>query len=82
MINATARAWGVAKARSNDLAMVESTNPGRSGVTSPMTPAMRTTGTTGMSVRNRRGTSQAAASITRLPKLGSDGFVEMAISFR
>ena len=79
MIKATARAWGIAKARSNDLAMVESSNPGRSGVTTPMTPARRTTGTTGMSVRNRRGTSHATASIKRLPKPGSAGVLELAM---
>src|SRR5262245_9120582 len=82
MTKATARAWGIANARSNDLAIVESNSPGRSGVTTPMTPARRTTGTTGMSVRNRRGTSRAAAVIRRPPKLGRDGVVELDILSR
>ena len=67
------------KARSNDLAIVESSSPGRKGVTTPMTPARRTTGTTGMSVRNRRGTSRAAALTKRAPKLGRNGGMELAI---
>src|SRR5262245_35065525 len=79
MTKATARAWGIANARSNDLAIVESSSPGRRGVTTPMTPARRTTGTTGMSVRNRRGTSRAATLTRRAPKLGRDGGVELGI---
>src|SRR5262245_64072006 len=79
MTKATARAWGIANARSNDLAIVESSSPGRSGVTTPMTPARRTTGTTGMSVRNRRGTSRAAALTRRAPKVGREGGVELLI---
>jgi hypothetical protein len=35
----------------------DSISPGRIGVVAPMTPDSRTTGTTGMSVRKRAGTS-------------------------
>jgi len=48
----------------------------------PMTPAMRTTGTTGMSVRKRRGTARAKESMRRLLKLRWDGVEEPAISLR
>src|SRR5215510_14725618 len=79
MTKASARVRGIAKARSNDLAIVESSSPGRRGVTTPMTPARRTTGTTGMSVRNRRGTSRAVTLTRRAPKLSRDGGVELGI---
>ena len=58
MISATARALRVEKARSSERATVESISPGRSGVTTPMTPDSRTTGTTGISARKRAGTSE------------------------
>src|SRR3954470_16089616 len=57
MIIATARALGTEKARSSVLAAVDNNRPGRNGVATPMTPDSRTTGTTGMSVRNRAGKS-------------------------
>ena len=57
MISATARALRTEKARSSALATVDNSRPGRSGVTTPMTPASRTTGTTGMSRRKRAGSS-------------------------
>src|SRR5215467_5308152 len=54
MTKATACARRVEKARSSDFAIVDSNNPGRRGVTTPITPVRRTTGTTGMSLRKRR----------------------------
>jgi hypothetical protein len=70
MTNATARARGVEKARSSDFAIVESNSPGRRGVTTPITPARRTTGTTGISLRKRFGTNPAENSIKRLANVG------------
>ena len=55
--SATARARGQAKARSSGFATDASVSPGRSGVENPMTPESRTTGTTGMSPRKRRGST-------------------------
>jgi len=81
MISATARACGVENARSNDFAIVESNKPGRNGVTTPITPARRTTGTTGMSVRKRRGTRRAENSIKRLPKSGCAALSELVMAF-
>jgi hypothetical protein len=72
MISATARARGVSNARSSDRAIVDSKSPGRSGVTTPMTPAMRTTGTTGIPVRNRRGINRAHKSMTLRAGLDED----------
>ena len=81
MTKATARARGVENARSSDFAIDDSNKPGRNGVTTPMTPARRTTGTTGTSVRKRRGTNWAEKSIRRLPKEGS-GLFSLAIALK
>ena len=56
--SATAFALRSAKARSSGRATIASVSPGRSGVEKPMTPDSRTTGTTGMSLRNRAGSSE------------------------
>jgi hypothetical protein len=53
--SATALACLVAKARSSVLAMPASVRPGRNGVTAPITPDSRTTGTTAASRRNFAG---------------------------
>jgi hypothetical protein len=43
------------KARSSERATVDSVRPGRNGVDNPMIPDSRTTGTTALDRRNRRG---------------------------
>jgi len=53
--SATARALRIRKARSRGRATLASVSPGFSGVDKPITPESRTTGTTGMSPRIRRG---------------------------
>jgi hypothetical protein len=68
--SATARALRVAKARSSDRAVVDSIRPGRSGDDTPITPVSRTTGTTGMSERNRAGTSRCKNSSGRFKRSG------------
>jgi len=45
-------------------------SPGRSGLETPITPASRTTGTTGLSPRNRAGTSGRSAARTRSSEEG------------
>jgi hypothetical protein len=54
----------MAKARSSDRATLASVNPGLSGLEMPIAPESRTTGTIGMSPRNRAGTSARSAAGT------------------
>src|ERR1700722_473802 len=61
--SATALAFLVAKARSSILATPASDMPGRSGVTAPITPDNRTTGTTALARRRRAGTHSISLSI-------------------
>jgi len=63
--SATALAFLVAKARSSVLATPASDMPGRSGVTDPIRPDSRTTGTTAVPGRRRAGIS--AISLSRIP---------------
>src|SRR3954447_348496 len=58
--SATALALRVAKARSSILATPPSVMPGRNGVTAPITPASRTTGTIAAPRRQRAGTSSVS----------------------
>ncbi len=69
-ISATARALRTEKARSSERAADDSISPGRNGELTPMTPASRTTGTTGMSGRKRAGTSLPKSSSGRLRIFG------------
>src|SRR5215831_4964304 len=55
--SATAEALRTANARSSERAIEEMVRPGRSGVEKPITPDMRTTGTTAAPPRRRAGSS-------------------------
>ena len=65
MSSATALALRVENARSSARATPESVRPGRSGVEKPMMPESRTTGTTGMSLRKRFGSSDRSIALMR-----------------
>src|SRR5215510_8995956 len=62
MSSATARALRTENARSSWRAIDASMRPGRRGLDTPMTPASRTTGTIGISLRSRRGVSGRSSS--------------------
>ena len=62
MMSATALRPASEKARSSERATVDNINPGWSGVTTPMVPVSRTTGTTGTSERKRAGSNERTAS--------------------
>src|SRR5436190_17842107 len=70
--SATALALLIENARSSTLATPPSVSPGFSGVEIPMAPASRTTGTTGMSPRNRAGTILCERESARSRMEGSD----------
>ena len=82
MISATARALRTEKARSSERATVDSMMPGLSGVTTPITPDKRTTGTAGMSGRKRAGRTGRRTSSTgfRISGIGLVGALAMAAS--
>jgi hypothetical protein len=56
-------------ARWSERATLESVNPGFSGVENPMMPVSLTTGTSGISLRKRRGRIGRNTSTTRLRKV-------------
>jgi hypothetical protein len=62
--SATALACFIEKARSSVRATPASDMPGRNGVTAPITPDSRTTGTTAAPLRKRAGTNFISRSIT------------------
>src|SRR5690242_5835701 len=63
MTSATAFAFLVEKARSSIFEIPASVMPGRNGVTAPITPASRTTGTTAAPGRHRAGRNCLSRSI-------------------
>src|SRR5262245_57869684 len=72
MTSATALAPRCLNALSNVRARPNSVSPGRSGVAKPMTPASRTTGTTAMPRRQRRGVTARNHCRTRAPNVWSE----------
>src|SRR5262249_50311479 len=72
--SATAEALRSENARSSERATDEMVSPGRSGVEKPITPDIRTTGTTAAPPRRRAGSSGRRLSSSRLKvsRMGED----------
>src|ERR1051326_3783415 len=72
--SATAEALRSENARSSERATDEMVSPGRSGVEKPITPDMRTTGTTAAPPRSRAGSSDwtRSPSLCKVSRMGKD----------